>query len=75
MSIIEPLLLPLVVPCGVTYIVTRTSKQVLDVIALALVLRETSPPRPPRDLAGEAAWIVTLFWSRRSERRRFRKVS
>ena len=61
MSVIQPFLIPIAVPCGPVYIVARTSRtssHILDVIALALVLRGTSPAERPAVLHEFGPWLA-----------------
>ena len=58
MSIVQPLLLHLAVPCGLVYIVVRTSRHILDVIALTLVLRGTTPAERPAILREFGPWLA-----------------
>jgi hypothetical protein len=72
MSIIQPLLLPVALPCGLVYIAIRIGRRLLDIIALAIVLRGTSPAERPAILREFGPWlgrnsirkIMQQCWSR-----------
>jgi hypothetical protein len=59
MPMIEPYLLPLAMHCGLACIATRTSRRILDIIALVLVLRGTTPADRPAILREFGRWPIT----------------